>query len=53
MNEFYAAAISHGLDPGPSQEAIHDLTRALDDKKCKERKARQQFNAFVLRHRHT
>lgn len=39
--------------PGPEQEAMRDLTRARDDMKAQERKARQQLNAFVLRHGHT
>jgi len=34
------------------QEAMRDLTRARDDMKSQERKARQQLNAFVLRHGH-
>jgi transposase len=34
------------------QEAMRGLTRARDDMKCQERKARQQLNAFVLRHSH-
>ncbi|MEX0828186.1 MAG: IS110 family transposase [Haliea sp.] len=34
------------------QEAMRDLTRARDDMKAQERKARQQLNAFVLRHGH-
>ena len=38
--------------PGPEQEAVRDLTRARDDLKAQERKARQQLNAFVLRHGH-
>lgn len=36
--------------PGAEQEAMRDLTRARDDMKGQERKARQQLNAFVLRH---
>lgn len=32
------------------QEAMRDLTRARDDMKGQERKARQQLNGFVLRH---
>ena len=31
---------------------MRDLTRARDDMKSQERKARQQLNAFVLRHGH-
>ena len=36
--------------PDQEQEAMRDLTRARDDMKSQERKARQQLNAFVLRH---
>ncbi len=36
--------------PDEEQEAMRDLTRARDDMKSQERKARQQLNAFVLRH---
>jgi transposase len=36
--------------PDAEQEAMRDLTRARDDMKGQERKARQQLNAFVLRH---
>ena len=39
--------------PDAEQEAMRDLTRARDDMKSQERKARQQLNAFVLRHGHT
>ena len=38
--------------PAAEQEAMRDLTRARDDMKAQERKARQQLNAFVLRHGH-
>ncbi len=38
--------------PDAEQEAMRDLTRARDDMKGQERKARQQLNAFVLRHGH-
>ena len=38
--------------PDSEQEAMRDLTRARDDMKSQERKARQQLNAFVLRHGH-
>jgi len=38
--------------PDTEQEAMRDLTRARDDMKAQERKARQQLNAFVLRHGH-
>ncbi len=38
--------------PDVEQEAMRDLTRARDDMKGQERKARQQLNAFVLRHGH-
>lgn len=38
--------------PDQDQEAMRDLTRARDDMKSQERKARQQLNAFVLRHGH-
>jgi len=31
---------------------MRDLTRARDDMKSQERKARQKLNAFVLRHGH-
>jgi transposase len=39
--------------PDAEQEAMRDLTRARDDMKSQERKARQQLNAFVLRHGHS
>ena len=38
--------------PDTEQEAMRDLPRARDDMKAQERKARQQLNAFVLRHGH-
>jgi transposase len=38
--------------PDEEQEAMRDLTRARDDLKVQERKARQQLNAYVLRHGH-
>ncbi|WP_439531942.1 hypothetical protein [Marinobacter adhaerens] len=38
--------------PDTEQKAMRDLTRARDDMKTQERKARQQLNAFVLRHGH-
>jgi transposase len=38
--------------PDQEQEAMRDLTRARDDLKAQERKARQQLNAYVLRHGH-
>ena len=38
--------------PDEEQEAMRDLTRARDDLKGQERKARQQLNAFLLRHGH-
>ena len=38
--------------PDEEQEAMRDLSRARDDLKSQERKARQQLNAFVLRHGH-
>ena len=38
--------------PDTEQEAMRDLTRARDDMKSQERKARQQLNAFVLRRGH-
>jgi transposase len=38
--------------PDTEQEAMRDLTRARDDMKGQERKARQQLNAFVLRQGH-
>ncbi len=39
--------------PDEEQEAMRDLTRARNDMKAQERAARQQLNAFVLRHRHS
>ena len=39
--------------PDKSQEPMRDLTRARDDIKGQEHKARQQLNAFVLRHGHS
>lgn len=36
--------------PDAEQEAMRDLTRAREDMKSQERKARQQLNAYVLRH---
>ncbi|MEA2120399.1 IS110 family transposase [Halovibrio sp. HP20-50] len=36
--------------PTPEQEAIRDLTRAREDMKAIELKARQRLNAFLLRH---
>lgn len=38
--------------PGEEQEAMRDLTRARGDLKSQEGKARQQLNAYVLRHGH-
>jgi len=38
--------------PDLEQEAMRDLTRARDDMKAQEHKARQQLNGFVLRHGH-
>ncbi len=38
--------------PDEEQEAMRDLCRARADMKSQERKARQQLNAFVLRHGH-
>jgi transposase len=38
--------------PDREQEAMRDLTRAREDMKAQELKARQQLNAFVLRHGH-
>ena len=38
--------------PDQEQEMMRDLSRARDDMKVQERKARQQLNAFVLRHGH-
>lgn len=38
--------------PDQEQEAMRDLSRARDDFKVQERKARQQLNGFVLRHGH-
>jgi transposase len=36
--------------PDQEQERMRDLSRARDDLKAQERKARQQLNAFLLRH---
>ena len=36
--------------PGPDQEAVRDLTRAREDMKALELKARQRLGAFLLRH---
>jgi transposase len=36
--------------PDREQERMRDLSRARDDLKAQERKARQQLNAFLLRH---
>lgn len=36
--------------PGPEQEAIRDLTRAREDLKSMERRAKQRLGAFLLRH---
>lgn len=36
--------------PGPEQEAVRDLTRAREDMKGLELKARQRLGAFLLRH---
>ncbi len=36
--------------PGPEQEAIRDLTRAREDIKAMEKRARQRLGAFLLRH---
>jgi transposase len=38
--------------PGEEQEAMRDLSRARQDMKGQEHKARQQLNGFVLRHAH-
>jgi transposase len=38
--------------PDQEQEQMRDLSRARDDMKSQERKARQQLNAFLLRHGH-
>lgn len=38
--------------PGEEHEAMRDLSRCRLDFKSQERKARQQLNAFVLRHGH-
>jgi transposase len=38
--------------PDQEQERMRDLSRARDDMKGQERKARQQLNAFLLRHGH-
>ena len=39
--------------PDEEQEAMRDLTRTRGDFKAQERKARQQLNAYVLRHGHS
>lgn len=39
--------------PGEEQEAMRDLTRARNDFKIQEKKARQQLSAFMLRHGHS
>jgi len=39
--------------PDHEQEAMRDLTRARSDMKSQELKARQQLNAYVLRHGHS
>ncbi len=36
--------------PGPEQEAMRDLTRAREDMKAAQLKARQRLSAFLLRH---
>ena len=36
--------------PGPEQEAMRDLTRAREDMKGLQQKARQRLGAFLLRH---
>ena len=36
--------------PGPEQEAVRDLTRAREDLKSMERRAKQRLGAFLLRH---
>jgi transposase len=38
--------------PDQEQERMRDLSRARDDMKSQERKARQQLNGFLLRHGH-
>ena len=38
--------------PGVEQEAIRDISRCRGDFKAQEKKAKQQLNAFVLRHGH-
>lgn len=38
--------------PGEEQEAMRDLSRCRGDFKVQEKKAKQQLNAFVLRHGH-
>lgn len=38
--------------PGEEQEAIRDLTRAREDMKAMELRARQRLGAFLLRHGH-
>ena len=37
--------------PDPAREAVRDLTRAREDMKVAETKARQRLGAFLLRHR--
>jgi len=39
--------------PDEEQEAMRDLTRARNDFKIQEKKAKQQLNGFVLRHGHS
>jgi hypothetical protein len=43
-------ANAHGWVPDREQERMRDPSRARDDLKARERKARQQLNAFLLRH---
>lgn len=47
-----AGELSSVWIPGHEQEAMRDLTRARGDMKGQQLKARQQLNAFVLRHGH-
>jgi len=45
-----AGELSPVYVPREDDEAMRDLTRAREDAKIAERKARQQLNAFLLRH---
>lgn len=47
-----AAELTPVWVPEPEQEAIRDLTRAREDMKAIETKAKQRLGAFLLRHGH-